>query len=379
MKFMHLSDLHLGKRVNGFSMIEDQQYILNQILDIASDEKPDGVLIAGDIYDKSVPPAEAVQLFDDFLVGLSKQGISVFMISGNHDSAERVAFGGRLMSGSGIYISPIYDGNVEPVTLEDEYGEVNVYMLPFLKPAHVRRIYPETEIDSYTDALQSVIEGLNLNEEQRNLLITHQFVTGAQRSESEEISVGGADNVDAAVFDRFDYVALGHIHRPQSVLRETIRYSGTPLKYSFSEAAHQKSVTVAELAAKGQIDLREIPLVPLREMYEIRGAYDEVTLKSFYEGRGYQDGYMHITLTDEEDIPDAMGKLRAIYHNLMKLDYDNVRTRSNTEIKGAEDVQQKPPVELFGELYEKQNNQPLNEVQREFLADLIKNIWEEKQ
>lgn len=379
MKFMHLSDLHLGKRVNGFSMIEDQQYILNQILDIASDEKPDGVFIAGDIYDKSVPPAEAVQLFDDFLVGLSKKGISVFMISGNHDSAERVAFGGRLMSGSGIYISPIYDGNVEPVTLEDEYGEVNVYMLPFLKPAHVRRLYPESEIENYTDALQSVIEGLNLDEEQRNILITHQFVTGAQRSESEEISVGGADNVDAAVFDRFDYVALGHIHRPQSVLRETVRYSGTPLKYSFSEAAHHKSVTVAELAAEGQIDLREIPLVPLREMYEIRGSYDEVTLKSFYEGRGYQDGYMHITLTDEEDIPDAMGKLRAIYHNLMKLDYDNMRTRSNTEIKGAEDVQQKPPVELFSELYEKQNNQPLNDIQREFLADLIKNIWEEKQ
>ena len=235
----------------------------------------------------------------------------MFIICGNHDSAERVAFGGRLMTGSGIYISPIYDGTVEPVTLEDEYGEVNVYMLPFLKPAHVRRLYPESEIESYTDALKSVIEGLNLDEEQRNILITHQFVTGAQRSESEEISVGGADNVDAAVFDRFDYVALGHIHRPQSVLRETIRYSGTPLKYSFSEAAHQKSVTVAELAAKGQIDLREIPLVPLREMYEIRGAYDEVTLKSFYEGRGYQDGYMHITLTDEEDIPDAMGKLRA--------------------------------------------------------------------
>lgn len=378
MKFMHLSDLHLGKRVNEFSMLEDQQYILNQILEIASREKPDGVLIAGDIYDKSVPPTEAVQLFDSFLVGLAEQNLPVFIISGNHDSAERVAFGSRLMTRSGIYLSPIYDGTVVPVTLEDEYGKVDIYMLPFLKPAHVRRVFPDAEIDSYTDAMKVVIEKLNLDLKRRNVLITHQFVTGAQRSESEDISVGGTDNVDASVFEDFDYVALGHIHKPQSVTRETIRYCGTPLKYSFSETKHQKSVTVIELMAKGEVTIRPLPLVPLREMRQIKGSYDQVTLKSFYEGTDYQESYMHITLTDEEDIPDAMGKLRAIYHNIMKLDFDNVRTRTNAEITGAEHVQEKPPIELFDELYEKQNNQPMSDVQRDFLAGLIEGIWEEK-
>lgn len=379
MKFMHLSDLHLGKRVSEFSMIEDQQYILNQILEIASDEKPDGVLIAGDIYDKSVPPAEAVQLFDDFLVHLAEQNVPVFIISGNHDSAERVAFGGRLMTASRVYLSPVYDGSVKPVTLEDEYGKADIYLLPFLKPAHVRRFFPDEEINSYTDAMRTVIEHLNLNGERRNILIAHQFVTGAVRSESEEISVGGADNVDAAVFDTFDYVALGHIHRPQRVTRETIRYCGTPLKYSFSEANHEKSVTMVELAAKGQASVWTRPLVPLRDMYEIKGSYDEVTLKSFYEGMDYQEGYMHITLTDEEDIPDAMGKLRAIYHNIMKLDFDNERTRTNGEIEGTDDSRQKPPIELFGELYEKQNNQTMSEKQQIFLMELIETIWEEKQ
>lgn len=378
MKFIHLSDLHLGKRVNEFSMIEDQQYILNRILEIAGDERPDGVLIAGDIYDKSVPPTEAVQLFDDFLVGLSKQNLPVFIISGNHDSAERVAFGSRLMTSSRVYLSPVYDGNVEPITLEDEHGKVDIYMLPFLKPAHVRSFFSEEDIESYTDAMRVAINHMDLSAGRRNILITHQFVTGAVRSESENISVGGADNVDAAVFEDFDYVALGHIHRPQSVTRETIRYCGTPLKYSFSEANHEKSVTVVELGEKGEVSVRTLPLIPLRDMYEVKGSYDEITLKSFYSGTDYQDGYMHITLTDEEDIPDALGKLRAIYHNIMKLDFDNVRTRTNREIHGAEGVQEKPPIELFDELYEKQNNQPLSDVQRDFLMELIEDIWEEK-
>lgn len=378
MKFMHLSDLHLGKRVNEFSMIEDQQYILNQIAEIADREKPDGVLIAGDVYDKSVPPIEAVQLFDDFLVRLAEQSLPVFIISGNHDSAERVAFGSRLMISSGVYLSPVYDGSVKPVTLEDAYGKADIYLLPFLKPAHVRRFFPEEVIDSYTEAMRVAIDHLDLDLSRRNILVTHQFVTGAVRSDSEEISVGGADNVDAAVFEAFDYVTLGHLHRAQSVTRETIRYCGTPLKYSFSEADHEKSVTLVELGEKGQVSVETLPLVPLRDMHEIKGTYEEVTLKRFYEETDYQESYMHITLTDEEDIPDALGKLRAIYPNIMKLDYDNERTRTNGKLDGTDRAEQKSPIELFAELYEKQNNQPMSQVQQDFLEGIVEDIWEEE-
>lgn len=376
MKLIHLSDLHLGKRVNEFSMLEDQKYILTKILNIIDDEKPDGVLIAGDVYDKSVPPAEAVQLFDDFLVRLAGRGLKVFVISGNHDSPERIAFGARLMDRSGVYLSPVYDGAVQPVTLADEYGEVRVYMLPFVKPSHVRRYETEEEIATYTDAVRVAVRNMAVDPAARSTLMTHQFVTGASRSDSEDVSVGGADNVDAAVFDAFDYVALGHLHHPQSVGRETVRYCGTPLKYSFSEASGQKSVTVVTLAQKGNITVRAVPLVPKHDMREIRGAYAELTLRSFYENTTYQNDYMHITLTDEEDIPDAIGKLRAIYHNIMKLDYDNARTRAHSEITGADDVEQKTPLELFGALYEKQNNRPMTDEQRRFMADMIERIWE---
>lgn len=376
MKLIHISDLHLGKRVNEFSMLEDQAYILKEILKITEEEQADGVLIAGDVYDKSVPSAEAVQLFDDFLVRLSKGGTPAFIISGNHDSAERLAFGGRLMSQSGIYVSPVYDGTIQSVRLEDACGPVCIYLIPFLKPAHVRRFFPDAEIETYTDAMRTVIDALELDPEIRNIALAHQFVTSAVRSDSEEISVGGTDNVDASVFDAFDYVALGHIHRPQRVTKDTIRYCGTPLKYSFSEAGHEKSVTIAELGAKGEVSVRTVPLVPLRDMGEIKGTYAGITAKSFYENTDYQEAYMHITLTDEEDIPDAVGKLRSIYRNIMKLDYDNARTRANMEISGAEDLEQKSPLDLLGELYEKQNNQPMAKEQADFARQLIEEIWE---
>jgi len=240
----------------------------------------------------------------------------------------------------------------------------------------VRRFFPDAEIETYTDAMRAVIDALELDQEIRNIALIHQFVTGAVRSDSEEISVGGTDNVDASVFDAFDYVALGHIHRPQRVTRDTLRYCGTPLKYSFSKANHDKSVTVAELGAKGEVSVRTVPLVPLRDMREIKGDYDRITAKSFYENTDYQDAYMHITLTDEEDIPDAVGKLRSIYRNIMKLDYDNTRTRANMEISGAEDLEQKSPLELLGELYEKQNNQPMAKEQADLARQLIEEIWE---
>ena len=377
MKLIHLSDLHLGKRVNEFSMLEDQAFILQEILRIIDEEQPQAVLLAGDIYDKSVPSGEAVQLFDGFLWELSSRKLQVFVISGNHDSPERLSFGGRLMEGSGIHLSPVYSGKVEPVVLEDAYGPVNVYLLPFLKPAHVRRYFPEEEIGTYTEALGKAVEALEIHKEQRNVLVTHQFVTGASRSDSEEISVGGSDNVDASVFDDFDYVALGHIHGPQNIGSPRIRYCGTPLKYSFSEAGQQKSVTVAELKEKGSLEVTVRPLTPLRDLREIRGSYLEVTAKSFYEGRNRED-YLHITLTDEEDVPDGAAKLRVIYPNLMRLDYDNARTRSRNLPEGAEEPAAKPPLELFEEFYERQNNQPMTEEQIRFSRELMETIWEDK-
>lgn len=376
MKLIHLSDLHLGKRVNEFSMLEDQQYILTEILQIIDREKPDGVMIAGDVYDKSVPSAEAVALLDDFLVRLAKRDLQVFLISGNHDSPERMAFGGRIMAQSGVHLAPVYDGKVSPITLTDEYGPVNLYLLPFLKPAHVRRCFPDREILTYTDALAAAIEAMGVDPAQRNVLVTHQFVTGAARCDSEEISVGGTENVDVSVFGPFDYVALGHIHGPQQVGRETVRYCGTPLKYSFSEAKHQKSVTVVELGEKGAVSVRTVPLTPMRDLAELRGTYEELTFRGFYDGTSYPRDYVHITLTDEEDIPDAVSKLRIIYPNLMKLDYDNKRTRAGIILEGAED-QQRSPLELLEEFYEKQNGQPMGEEQRAFAKSLMERIWEE--
>ena len=378
MKFVHLSDLHLGKRVNEYSMIEDQKYILTKIIGIIDNENPDGVIIAGDIYDKAVPSAEAVQLFDNFLVSLSKRKLQVFVISGNHDSPERIAFASKIMDASGIHMSPVYDGNIVPISMTDEFGIVNIYMLPFIKPVHVRR-FCEDEIKTYTDAIKYVISKMNLNSDNRNVLVTHQFVTGAKRSESEEISVGGTDNVDASVFERFDYVALGHIHSPQNCGSNKIRYCGTPLKYSFSEAKDRKSVTVVELSEKGNTTYRTVELVPMHDLIELRGTYNDLMLKSFYENTTWQEDYVHITLTDEDDIPDAIGKLRAVYHRLMKLDYDNKRTRANAEINGVTDIGFKSPFELFSDFYELQNNQEMNEEQKKFIIDLIEKIWEDEQ
>ncbi|MDO4261994.1 MAG: exonuclease SbcCD subunit D [Eubacteriales bacterium] len=375
MKLIHLSDLHLGKRVNEFSMLEDQEYILTQILRIVRAERPDAVLIAGDVYDKSSPSAEAVRLFDDFLYELSCAAREIFVVSGNHDSPERIAFGGRLMDRQGVRLCPVYAGEVTSATMEDGYGPVHIYMLPFLKPAHVRRYFPEERIESYTDALRLALSGTPREPEERNVLIAHQFVAGALRTDSEEISVGGSDQVDVSVFDRFDYVALGHLHGAQSAGRDTVRYCGTPLKYSFSEAKHEKSVTVAELAEKGSVSIRTVPLVPRRDLREIRGTYMEVTAREFYEGSATDD-YLHITLTDEEDVPDAVGRLRAVYPNLMKLDYDNRRTRAGVVLDGGGEVRRRTPLSLLEEFYEKQNNRPMSEEQERYAQGLIREIWE---
>lgn len=379
MKLIHLSDLHLGKRVNEFSMLEDQQYILEEILRIIDSEKPDGVLIAGDVYDKTVPSAEAVTLLDEFLVQLSKRDTQTFLISGNHDSAERLAFGGRLMEQSGIHIARVYNGVLAPLTLRDEYGPVDLYLLPFLRPVQVRRFFTESEIATYTEAMAAVLGAADIDKTHRNVLVTHQFVTGAQTCDSEELSVGGTDNMDVSVFDDFDYVALGHIHGPQKIGRETVRYCGTPLKYSFSEVGHKKSVTVVELAEKGSVAIRTVPLVPKRDMSELRGAYNELMLRENYEGKPFRNDYLRITLTDEEDIPNAVNNLRTVYPYIMRLDYDNRRTRTESHVDGAEQVERKRPLTLFEEFYESQNGQPMSEEQRSFAKQLMERIWEGKE
>lgn len=376
MKIMHLSDLHIGKRVNEYSMLQDQIYILKEILQIIDDEKVETVIIAGDVYDRSLPPNEALGLFDEFLYQLSGRNVNVFVISGNHDSPERISYGGRMMTENKIFLSPVYDGNVKPITLNDDYGEVNFYLLPFVRPADIRRYFPDENIENYTDAVKVAIDNMNVDFNERNILVTHQFVTGAELSESEDIIVGGTDNVSGEVFDGFDYVALGHIHREQTVGKDNIRYCGTPLKYSFSEAKHIKSVTILDFNDKGNIEYSKIPLTPFRDMREIRGTYYELTLKSSYESTNTED-YLHITLTDEEDIPDAIGKLRSIYPNIMKLDYDNLRTRGSGTVDAIENIESKSPFELFAELFKQQNNQDMSEEQEEIMRNLIDKIWEE--
>ena len=376
MKFLHLADLHLGKRVNGFSMLEDQAHILRQILAILDDEQPDGVLIAGDVYDKSVPPVEAVELLDGFLTELCARGVQVLLISGNHDSPERLAFGGRVMDSCGIHISPVYDGAVAPVTLHDELGPVHVWLLPFVKPAHVRCWFPDADIESYTDAVAEAVAHMDIDTAARNVLVTHQFVTGGARSGSEELSVGGTDNVDSGVFAPFDYVALGHLHGAQHIGRETIRYAGSPLKYSFSEARQHKSVTVVTLGEKGDVQVRTAALTPLRELREIRGSYDELTARSFYEHTTYRSDYLHLILTDEQDVFDAMSRLRTIYPYLMTLDYDNARTRAAGGMSVPAETEWRTPLELFEALYTRQNHRPMSDVQREYIAQLMEQIME---
>ena len=377
MRFLHLSDLHLGKRVNEFSMLEDQAYILKEILNIIDEQKVEAVLIAGDIYDKVIPSAEAVRLLDDFLTRIAARELPVFLISGNHDSAERVAFGSRLMSSRQIYLSPVFESDVEPITISDRYGEINIYMLPFVKPSLVKRVYPEEEIITYQDAVNAAVQHMQIDTDKRNILLAHQFVTGAARCDSEELSVGGVDDVDASIFDGFDYVALGHLHGPQKIGKETVRYSGTPLKYSFSEANQKKAAVIVDVEEKGKINIQQIPLVPKHDMREIRGTYMEVTALDFYKDMKTDD-YLYITLTDEEDIPDAIGKLRTIYPNIMKLSYDNLRTRAAVTVRGTAEVEEKSPMELLKEFYELQNNQPMTDEQEEIARGMMEEIWEDE-
>lgn len=379
MRFIHLADLHIGKRVNEFSMLEDQRHILGRVLELVDDQIEkgqtiDGILIAGDVYDKAVPAAEAVQLLDWFLTELAARKLPVYMVSGNHDSGERLSFGAHLLEKSGVFLRAVYDGCLLPIELEDSYGKFNIYMLPFVKPAHVRKALDDDTITTYQDAVCAVLAHASIKQEERNLLIAHQMVTGAQRCDSEEISIGGLDNIDAGVFDCFDYVALGHLHGPQRVGRDEVRYAGTLLKYSFSECSHKKSVTMVEFLEKGNISIETIPIVPLRDMRQVEGRYEEIMSRDFYKDSNRED-YLKIVLTDEEEIPDVIGRLRTVYPNIMKLEYNNTRTRSSKKLEQAEICEDKQPLDYLEEFYEAQNNQKMSDDQRTMVGNMIEKIW----
>lgn len=374
MKILHLSDLHIGKRVNEFPMIDDQKYILDQILHIAEEQKVDAIAIAGDIYDKSIPSADAVEILDEFLSNIARLNKVCLIVSGNHDSAERIAYGARIMNERGIHLSKVFQGNIEKVSLKDEYGDFNIYLLPFIKPIHVKQFYPDAEIQSYEEAVRFIIEKSDIDVNQRNMILAHQFFSNGgqlpELSDSDTVSVGGIDNVDVSVLNCFDYAALGHIHKPQVVGAELFRYCGSPLKYSFSEVKHEKCALVITFKEKGSTQIDRIPLTPKRDMREIKGSIDKLLSPEIYE-QVNRDDYIHVTLTDEDEIIDAIGRVRAIYPNVMRLDFENSRTRSINAVNAAENVADKTPLELFKEFYEMQNSMPLDREKEDIVRNLL--------
>lgn len=379
MKILHTSDLHLGIRIYERSLLEDQKAVLAQIVETAQREQTDVCLIAGDVFDRSVASEEAVCLFDDFLTRLKEAGQRVIVISGNHDSAERIAFGNRIMNAGGIYLSPVYTGRIEPVLLEDGYGTVAFHPIPFLKPANVRPFSDKELGDDYNLAMQHVVGSCTIDRDCRNVAIVHQFITNAEPAGSERrMVVGGVDNVEASIFKDFDYVALGHLHRAQHCGEPQIRYSGTPMPYSFAEANDEKSVSIIEMKEKGNLEIKTIPITPPHAWKMLRGTFAELTDPSFFRGKGMDEAYIHITLTDEEDVYDAIGRLRSIYPNLLELQYDNSRTRS-TELpeEALSAAAEKKPIEFVRELFNIQNNAEMSPEQERYLEGLIKNIWEE--
>ena len=370
MRFIHISDLHLGRRLYEYSLIEDQKHVLWQVLDAVKEHKTDAVLIAGDIYDKSIPSTEAMELFDEFLAKLRDLGQQVLVISGNHDSVERVSFGAKFFKESGIHISKAYDGKPSTVTFDDAYGHVHMHLIPFVKPAIVKRYHEDDNITDYNSALNTVVEHMDIDKSERNVCLVHQFITGATRSDSEEAFLGGLDNVDYEVFDDFDYVALGHIHKPQSMGRKCVRYSGSLLKYSVDEASQKKSMTLVELKEKGNIELIEIPFKPLRDVRKLEGTYLELTDRAHYIDTATDD-YVSVTLKDEEDIPDAFRRLRVIYPNILKLDYSNKRTSMKRSVVNVEQIKEKTYTEYVSELYELQNNVPISSEQMK----IVERLW----
>ena len=372
MKLIHISDLHLGKRINEFSMLEDQRYILEQVVKICVEEHVDALLLAGDIYDRPIPPTEAVMMLDWFFNALAAQKIKVCAVSGNHDSMERIAFGAGLMKQSGVYLSTVYDGSTQKVTLTDEFGEVDFWLLPFLKPGYVRKIFGGEVPESYTSAVQGILEREKIDFSRRNVLVSHQFYTGKGETpttcESEVLSVGGIDNVDISAVQEFDYVALGHLHGAQRVGQEKIRYCGTLLKYSVSEANQKKTLHVVELKEKGsEPEIQKLPLHPLRDVRKLRGTLEEILEAE--DGTGSED-YVSVTLTDEVDPYKPKEQLERKFHHILEVRMDNERTRQKLEFS-EEQIRIGTPFETFCDFYKEMQRQEMSEQEQKILREIL--------
>lgn len=383
MKILHLADLHFGKILQEQSLIEDQEYMLKEIINIIKVEKVQVLLISGDVYDRSVPPTEAVNLLDDFLKILIKDlKIKVFIISGNHDSKDRLGFGNKIFEDEGLYIESKYNGRLKKVRLEDEYGPLNIYMLPFIKPVEVKKFFEDDLENNYDLAINKIIEKEEIDESERNIIMVHQFVTAGnvkpERTESEVLSLGGIENVDVSNFKSFDYVAIGHVHRPQKIGRDTARYAGTILKYSFSEINHNKSIPIIDIKEKGNITINLLPLKPLRDMREIKGPIEELIKEENYKEGNLED-YIKAIITNEEPVYDAIGKIKKIYPNTLKLEIQNSKTINKNEEQNInlEELKKKSELELFSDFYKLQNNLDLNEEQKEIVKNIISEVKHE--
>ena len=373
MKLLHLADLHIGKIIYEQSLLEDQKYMLKEIIKIVEKEKVDAVLLAGDIYDRSVPPADAVDVLNDFLNMLIKiLKVKVFMIAGNHDSKERLNFGSKIFENDGLYIQTSYDGKIKCIELSDK---INIYMLPFIKPIEVKQYFENEKLDTYNDAMKLIMDNEQIDEEKVNILLAHQFVTAGNNNpetcESEILNVGGVENVDASNFDKFDYVALGHIHGPQRIGKDTIRYAGTMLKYSFSEVNHNKSAVLIDIKDEKTVDYKLIPLKPLRDMRVIKGPIEELLNEENYKDTNTED-YIKAIITNEEPIYDAIGQIRRVYPNTLSLEISNIKSNiQNVELENINNLKQKDEFELFDDFYEFQNNVRLDEEQKEIIKEII--------
>ena len=363
MKLLHIADLHLGKRVMEYSMLEDARAVMARIADVAVTEAVDGVLIAGDVYDRPLPPVEAVNLFSEFLTGLAAHRIPVLVIAGNHDSPERLAFCAELLEGSGIYVAPVCKGKPTEVVLREGDMTVAVQMVSFARPAALRPFF-EQEINTPADAMRAVLAQVDLSAAHKNVLLAHAFVAGGTASESEVNPVGTVELIPTDVFAGFDYVALGHLHGPQTVA-EGVRYAGSPLKYSFSEVAHQKSVTIVEICKESPVTVREIPLYPIHDMREIKGS-----LSALLQGE-YSEDYIRAVVTDEDVPPDARIELRTVYPNLMRFAVENSRTAYEEEVEPSESVDDRDPLALFAEFYKWQNGVEPDEVRMNVMKTLL--------
>ena len=356
MKFLHLGDLHLGKTLGDFSLVEDQRDILNKICTIAEEKKADAVCIAGDVYDKAIPSEAAVNLLDEFLNRLAEKKIACYMISGNHDSDDRLNFASRLLSDKGIYIAAKYQGKLEKKVFQDAYGEVNIYLLPYIKASLVRHYFPEEKIESYEDAVRVILEKAEIDPKERNIILAHQFVAGKgtdpELAGSEgmgSLNVGQVEKIGYDCFDAFDYAALGHIHSPQKVGREEVRYSGSPLKYSLSEVNNKKSVPLVTMGEKGELEIELLPLKPLRDLRHLKGKREKLLAA---ENIVDKDDFIYITLTDEEFINDAMGIFQQYYPNTVKIDYENSHTKELRDLNLAEFAEERSLEDILSDFYE---------------------------